>query len=169
MANQAVANQPSPSPSDMRRAYDALGIACPITNNQPGPAGGLLTRPANRMVTPEINQPPMAPNVRLMTPQGQQGVAVTGAGTGAVPGGQMVPNVSLPLSSDPTNTALPVTSTASTTVSAAQQQTQAIQQTMQNIFALNDSQSVVRNFQIFLKFLIFIGGTNKFFFFCVTG
>lgn len=60
--------------------------------------------------------------------------------TGAVTGNQVVaPNVSLPLSSDPTSTAMPVT-TSSTTVSAAQQ---AIQQTVQNIFTLNDSQSGV--------------------------
>lgn len=57
----------------------------------------------------------------------------------------MVPNVSLPLSSDPTTTALPVTTT-SNTISAAQQQSQAIQQTVQNIFALNDSSAVVHIF-----------------------
>lgn len=73
IANQAAANQPSPSQADMRRAYDALGIQCPITNNnQVGQPGNLLTRPTTRMVTPELNQAPMAPNVRIMGPQGKQ-------------------------------------------------------------------------------------------------
>lgn len=69
VGNQSVTNQPNPSPSDMRRAYDALGIQCPITGGQ-GPAGGLLTRPPTRMVAPDMSQSTMPGNVRLMAPQG---------------------------------------------------------------------------------------------------
>lgn len=74
---------------------------------------------------------------------GQQAAAVPGAPVAGNP--VVAPNVSLPLSSDPTNTAMPAT-TASTTATAAQQQVQAVQQTVQNIFTLNDSQTAVRSF-----------------------
>lgn len=55
----------------MRRAYDALGIQCPITGGQPGPPGGLLTRPGTRMVPPDMSQPNLPGSVRLMAPQGK--------------------------------------------------------------------------------------------------
>lgn len=73
----------------------------------------------------------------------------TGPQTASVPGAgnQVVaPNVSLPLSSDPTTSAMPAT-TASSAVSATQQ-AQAIQQTVQSIFTLNDSQGGVSFFLI---------------------
>ncbi|KAK6630216.1 hypothetical protein RUM43_015009 [Polyplax serrata] len=136
ISNQAVGNQPNPSPSDMRRAYDALGMQCPISGGQPGPPGGLLTRPATRMVSTDMNQASMPGSVRLMAPQGPQTASVPGAGNQVV-----APNVSLPLSSDPTTSAMPAT-TASSAVSATQQ-AQAIQQTVQSIFTLNDSQGGV--------------------------
>lgn len=71
----------------------------------------------------------------LVSPIGPQSASVPGTGNQVV-----APNVSLPLSSDPTTSAMPAT-TASTVVSATQQ-AQAIQQTVQNIFTLNDSQGV---------------------------
>lgn len=77
---------PNPSASDMRRAYDALGIQCPTTGSATTP--GLLPnapqpRPGLRL--PLSSGPVMSNlNVRVLAP----------------PQGQAAPNVSLPLSSD---------------------------------------------------------------------
>ncbi|KAJ8934660.1 hypothetical protein NQ318_017026 [Aromia moschata] len=97
-ANPPQSNQsPNPSATDMRRAYDALGIQCPTTGSGPTPTG----------LIPNPGQP--RPGIRLPLNAGQnipnlgnnmQGVRVL------APPASAAPNVSLPLSSDPSSNAI---------------------------------------------------------------
>ncbi|XP_018572292.1 CREB-binding protein isoform X4 [Anoplophora glabripennis] len=89
---------PNPSATDMRRAYDALGIQCPTTATGPTPAG-LIPNPAAQPrpgIRLPINAAPNIPNLG----NSMQGVRVLAPPISAAP------NVSLPLSSDPTSNAI---------------------------------------------------------------
>ncbi|KAJ4441157.1 hypothetical protein ANN_11008 [Periplaneta americana] len=146
VSSQAPNSQPNPSPSDMRRAYEALGIPSPNTV-----ASGLMSHtsivPRSRVVPPGIGVGP-TPNattgpggsVRVLVPphpQGQPQASVVSASSQQ----QVVPpNVSLPLGSDPgANPSQPPGQqgpAASATQTAAN-----IQQTVANMFSLtNDAQ-----------------------------
>lgn len=82
----------------MRRAYDALGIQCPTTATGPTPTG-LIPNPAAQS-RPGIRLPiSAAPNIPNLG-NNMQGVRVL------APPGSAAPNVSLPLSSDPTSNAI---------------------------------------------------------------
>ncbi|KAL0099929.1 hypothetical protein PUN28_019982 [Cardiocondyla obscurior] len=131
-------NQPNPSPSEMRRAYDALGIQCPTTTP------GLLPQGVGRSV--RMSAPGMPGpqgtlgNVRLPQPQTQTapGQSVVGAGQQVV-----APNVSLPLNSDPStvgvagNQTVPTTGPTSAAAAAAANIQQSVN--MQTLFGLNES------------------------------
>ncbi|XP_072396537.1 histone lysine acetyltransferase CREBBP isoform X3 [Diabrotica undecimpunctata] len=87
---------PNPSATDMRRAYDALGIQCPTTASGPSPTG-LLPNPSQPR--PALRLPLNTGNALPNIGNSMQGVRVL------APPGPAAPNVSLPLSSDPSNSA----------------------------------------------------------------
>ncbi|XP_028149092.1 CREB-binding protein isoform X2 [Diabrotica virgifera virgifera] len=87
---------PNPSATDMRRAYDALGIQCPTTASGPSPTG-LLPNPSQPR--PALRLPLNTGNALPNIGSSMQGVRVL------APPGPAAPNVSLPLSSDPSNSA----------------------------------------------------------------
>lgn len=130
-------SQPNPSQTEMRRAYDALGIPCPTTT--PGlVASQCVTR---RMPTPGMQGTPgTIGNVRLTQPQTQTapGQSIVGAGQQVV-----APNVSLPLNPDPNTVGVASNQAAPTTgpTPAAAATAANIQQSvnMQQLFSLNDS------------------------------
>ncbi|XP_057659426.1 CREB-binding protein isoform X6 [Diorhabda carinulata] len=94
-ATAALNNQSSnPSATDMRRAYDALGIQCPTTASGPSPTG-LIPNPGQPRLRLSVNSGNALPNIG----NNMQGVRVLG------PTGPAAPNVSLPLNSDPSNSA----------------------------------------------------------------
>nr|CAD7196388.1 unnamed protein product [Timema douglasi] len=111
VSNQAPNTQPNPSPSDMRRAYDALGIQCPTTGTPSGllpPSNSVVNR-THRMVSVPgigIGPPPNTTagpggNIRVLQPHSQ---SAQGQTIGSQQQQQVVaPNVSLPLSSDPSS------------------------------------------------------------------
>nr|CAD7407320.1 unnamed protein product [Timema cristinae] len=111
VSSQAPNTQPNPSPSDMRRAYDALGIQCPTTGAPSGllpPSNSVVNR-THRMVSVPgigIGPPPNTTagpggNIRVLQPHSQ---SAQGQAIGSQQQQQVVaPNVSLPLSSDPSS------------------------------------------------------------------
>jgi len=90
---QAVPNTtPNPSPSDMRRAYDALGITCPVSAG--GPGSGLGTGPSQILPDPVIATGLGSgnnPMIRSSAPVGSTPVRCVGP---------RPPNVNVPLGSD---------------------------------------------------------------------
>ncbi|XP_071642366.1 histone acetyltransferase p300-like isoform X2 [Temnothorax longispinosus] len=105
-------NQPNPSPSKMRWAYDTLGIQCPTTT--PGLLPGQGVGRGVRMPVPGMTDgPPGAlDNVGLVQSQTQiaPGQSVAFAGQQVV-----APNVSFPLNSDPSIVGVAGNQTVSTT------------------------------------------------------
>lgn len=95
--NPPQSNQsPNPSATDMRRAYDALGIQVPTTGTGPTPTG-LIPNPVQQR--PGLRPLNAGPNIPNLT-NSMQGVRVLG------PPGPAAPNVSLPLGSDPSSNAV---------------------------------------------------------------
>ncbi|XP_024893915.1 histone acetyltransferase p300-like isoform X2 [Temnothorax curvispinosus] len=105
-------NQPIPSPSEMRRAYDALGIQCPTTTS------GLLS---GQGIGRGVGMP--APGMTGGPPGALDNVGLVQSQTQIAPGqsvafaGQQVvtPNVSFPLNSDPSIVGVAGNQTVSTT------------------------------------------------------
>jgi len=137
--SQAPNSQPNPSPSDMRRAYEALGIASPNTGApslMPPVAGG-VNRPHRLSGIAVGSLPPNSTagpggSVRVLPPphQGQPQTSVVTAGSQQ----QVPPNVSLPLGSDPgANPSQPPVQQGPAS-SAAAQAAANIQQTVSQIF-----------------------------------
>uniref|UniRef100_A0A1Y1MJM8 histone acetyltransferase n=1 Tax=Photinus pyralis TaxID=7054 RepID=A0A1Y1MJM8_PHOPY len=109
---------PNPSASDMRRAYDALGIQCPTTASAGPTPAGLIP---NAQPRPGLRLPlTVAPTIPNINPNlgGVRGLAP--------PQGQPAPNVSLPLSSDPSST--PTPSSAAQVAANIQQSVSGVQQ-----------------------------------------
>lgn len=129
---------PNPSPSDMRRAYDALGITPP---GQPG--GAILPNSCNmagqgprpvRLVAPVVlgstNQSNMT-QVRVLGPNQNQ----IGTNQNQV----LAPNVSLPLSSDPSSN--PISQSGVPVPSVSQTSTSLQQSVNMQLFGGSDQQA----------------------------
>ncbi|XP_071642369.1 histone acetyltransferase p300-like isoform X2 [Temnothorax longispinosus] len=110
-------NQPNPSPSEMRRAYDALGIQCPTTT--PGLLPGQDIGRGVRMPAPGMTGGPPGAlgNVGLAQSQTQTSCVSVAPGQSVVFAGQqaVAPNVSFPLNSDPSIVGVAGNQTVSTT------------------------------------------------------
>lgn len=129
---------PNPSPSDMKRAYDALGITPPgqtggaiLTNNCN--VGGQGPRPV-RLVTPVVLGPTNQSNmtqVRMLGPNQNQ----LGANQNQV----LAPNVSLPLGSDPSSN--PISQSGVPVPSVSQTSTSLQQSVNMQLFGTSDQQS----------------------------
>uniref|UniRef100_A0A1B6BX87 histone acetyltransferase n=1 Tax=Clastoptera arizonana TaxID=38151 RepID=A0A1B6BX87_9HEMI len=122
--NQTTNSQPNPSPSDMRRAYDALGIQCP--------PGGQILAPVNPVTRPRMPgpPPPQQSPVGVLPPNQTQG------GLGGQQKLVVAPNVSLPIDSTTAPSQTGPTSAAAQAAANIQQTVASMQNTL---FGLNSN------------------------------